>query len=203
MIDKTWFRGVLFVTLVALLGVLFGFVLSIEAGATQGKTTICHPVGSATGGNTHAGYSIITPANPSAHIDEETGAPKHEHDGRVDFVVTEDTPCPPVQDEVIRDPRARLFGPCGDPMYAAGFDNSRSNVSMRFTLRFYNPAWGWRTLSRVVEGGHRYISRYVYVQGATLITIRAGANTLVSKISKVGPHGGFPPCPDLRGLGWS
>lgn len=65
--------------------------------AKQPKTTICHPVGSATGGNTHAGYSIITTANPSSHIDEETGAPKHEHDGRVDFVVDADHPCPPSQ----------------------------------------------------------------------------------------------------------
>jgi LPXTG-motif cell wall-anchored protein len=67
------------------------------AGASQPKTTICHPVASATGGNTHAGYSIITTANPSVHIDEETGAPKHEHDGRVDFVVSEERPCPPEQ----------------------------------------------------------------------------------------------------------
>lgn len=72
--------------------------LSTTAQATgQPKTTICHPVASATGGNTHAGYSIITTANPSSHIDEETGAPKHEHDGRVDFVVDEAHPCPPSQ----------------------------------------------------------------------------------------------------------
>jgi len=64
-------------------------------GHGQEKTTICHPVASATGGNTHAGYSIITTANPSVHIDEETGLPKHNFDGRVDFVVDENHPCPP------------------------------------------------------------------------------------------------------------
>lgn len=75
------------------------FGLMAPALAKQPKTTICHPVASATGGNTHAGYSIITTANPSSHIDEETGAPKHEHDGRVDFVVDEAHPCPPQGEE--------------------------------------------------------------------------------------------------------
>jgi hypothetical protein len=84
---------------VALAAALAGFIGfgSGAALAKQPKTTICHPVGSATGGNTHAGYSIITTANPSAHIDEETGAPKHEHDGRVDFIVDAEHPCPPAQ----------------------------------------------------------------------------------------------------------
>ena len=99
----SFFRSTLFVVLVVLVAVALAFLSQTEAGATgQEKTTICHPVAAANGGNTHAGYSIITTANPSVHIDEATGAPKHEHDGRVDFVVTEGTPCPPVTQESVQ-----------------------------------------------------------------------------------------------------
>lgn len=90
--------------LLGAIGLTFVLVVSLAAGAgvasaIQGKTTICHAVGGANGGNTHAGYSIITPADPSKHIDEETGEGLHEHDGRVDFVVDADHPCPPQPEE--------------------------------------------------------------------------------------------------------
>jgi hypothetical protein len=117
---------------------LFGVIDANANGGGQAKTTICHPVAAANGGNTHAGYSVITTANPSVHIDEETGAPKHEHDGRVDFVVTDETPCPPAPPAAF-DPGAYLNLTCGDPWYGFALDNSGSDVAATFTITYWTP----------------------------------------------------------------
>jgi hypothetical protein len=37
---------------------------------------VCHPKA--------GGWVLINPAQASSHIDEQSGAPKHEHSGRVD-----------------------------------------------------------------------------------------------------------------------
>lgn len=46
------------------------------AGQGHSKPAVCHPTGK--------GWVVIKPAQASSHIDEATGAPKHEHSGRVD-----------------------------------------------------------------------------------------------------------------------
>lgn len=72
-----------------------GMLVTQPASATPGDADqpwICHPVGGATGGNQHNGYSIIPPSMASSHINEslypDGHSWKHEHDGRTDHYAT-------------------------------------------------------------------------------------------------------------------
>src|SRR5688572_7697105 len=71
--------------------------LTNTAGATGGNKAVCHPVNG--NGETGYGWNIISPDHASSHIDEDTGAPKHEADGRVDVYVDSDGNCPGKPDE--------------------------------------------------------------------------------------------------------
>lgn len=86
MTQRTIGRIVGWVALAIILSVML-FVSGIARASEAGKEWVCHPVGSASGGNTHAGYSLIPPDKASSHLDEQ-GNPKHEHDGRVDVLAT-------------------------------------------------------------------------------------------------------------------
>lgn len=80
-------------TLAAIAAMATGLgLLAAPALATEDdKPAICHPVGGE--GETGNGWNIIEPSKASAHIDEETGKGKHEHDGRTD-VYQVDGLCP-------------------------------------------------------------------------------------------------------------
>ena len=79
------------IAVLAMLAVVFmGLMAPATAGNGQGQDhpAVCHPVGGATGGNLHNGYSLIAPDKASSHIDESLYPDghywKHEHDGRHD-----------------------------------------------------------------------------------------------------------------------
>lgn len=144
--------------------------LAVTANATPNKVTICHPVGSATGGNTHAGYSIITPSNASSHIDEETGEPKHEHDGRVDFVVDADHPCPPQPTEEPEKHKYRVVA--GMPRYRGEVFFARdglfcSDIETSNRLRY------WKTVcGQHVDRGELLSRTYVRLRDLTDGSVR-------------------------------
>ena len=180
MTERAKYWAVIAACLFVIAGVLAILVPAHAQG--QPKTTICHPVAAATGGNTHAGYSIITTANPSVHIDEATGAPKHNFDGRVDFIVTDDAPCPPPSEKPKWDPQASLIGPCGDPFYGYVLDNSGSDVPAQFTITYFgvvgHHVYDWVNRNIVVEAGDVFTSGstkadYVHVKAGTELTIVA------------------------------
>ena len=96
------------------------------------------------------------------------------------------------QPDIVK-PRARFLGPCGDPMYAAVLDNSRSNVPVTFTIRFVEKNKGVHVRTRVVKAGHLVITPYtLHALGGTRLVIRGNGVILRSITAK---HGGFPACP--------
>ncbi|THJ04155.1 hypothetical protein E7Z54_09060 [Nocardioides sp.] len=80
--------------LILLMGGVVAVTMTAPASASDHRTPdmICHPVNGQ--GETKAGYNLISPDQASSHIDEETGAPKHEAEGRVDVVLGDDLLCP-------------------------------------------------------------------------------------------------------------
>ncbi len=94
--------GILLLTLA--IGVLFyGITMTEASAAPRTKFDICHPVPGQ--GETKSGYVVEPPDTTSVHIDEETGDPKHEAEGRVDVLLGEDLLCPgeePPEPEIVQ-----------------------------------------------------------------------------------------------------
>jgi Ice-binding-like len=91
-------------------------------------------------------------------------------------------------------PSASFIGPCGDPWYAARFNNRKSNRSVTFTLRYISYPSGRKvTFKRRVAKGHTFQTRYYHVVGSTLMTVRGPGNRLLKRI-RTAPSGDYHPC---------
>ncbi|MEP7060572.1 MAG: ice-binding family protein [Actinomycetota bacterium] len=91
-------------------------------------------------------------------------------------------------------PAGHFLGPCGEPFYAAVFDNRHSTVSMRFTFKFVKfSTHRVAHIARTVDGGARHTTAYHHVLGGSIMTISAGGN--VVKRIRSAPGGNYPPCP--------
>ena len=99
------------------------------------------------------------------------------------------SPPPPPK---VRATTARLIGPCGDPMYAAVFNNRKSDVASTFRWRYHQFGVGYVTLERKVRAGVRFRTGYKHVTGSTLTTIKAHGETLVR--TTTAPGGNYAPC---------
>jgi hypothetical protein len=91
-------------------------------------------------------------------------------------------------------PSASFVGPCGDPWYAARFNNRKSNRAVTFTLRYVSyPSGRTVTFKRKVGKGRTYKSRFYHVVGSTTMTIRGPGTHLLRRI-RTAPPGNYRPC---------
>ncbi len=91
-------------------------------------------------------------------------------------------------------PSASFVGPCGDPWYAARFNNRRSNRTVTFTLRYVSyPSGRTVTRKRKVAKGRTYKTAYYHVVGSTLMTVRGPGTHLLRRI-RTAPAGNYRPC---------
>jgi Ice-binding-like len=91
-------------------------------------------------------------------------------------------------------PSGHFLGPCGEPFYAAVFDNRRSATAFRFTFKFVR--FSTRRvvhISHRVAAGGKYITSYHHVLGESIMKITAGGEVL--KKIRSAPAGNYPPCP--------
>jgi hypothetical protein len=107
-------------------------------------------------------------------------------------VLCELPPDPPPDPPRVR-PRAKLVGPCGDPMYRAVFNNKRSTVPVTFRWRYHSfDLGGFVTLRKRVPAGGRFVTGYKHVTGLTPTTLRAHGELLLSRLTA--PGGNYRPC---------
>jgi hypothetical protein len=97
-------------------------------------------------------------------------------------------PPPPPEDAT----SARLIGPCGDPMYAAVFNNRDGTRAVTFRWRYHAFGSGYTTLVKRVGAGRVFRTGYKHVTGSTVTTIRAHGDTLVRE--RTAPAGNYRPC---------
>ncbi len=91
-------------------------------------------------------------------------------------------------------PTASFVGPCGDPFYAARFNNRLSNRTVRFTFTYTSyPSGRVVKISRRVARGHTFRTKYVHVVGSTVLTIR-GPGTRILRQIRAAPPGNYRPC---------
>jgi hypothetical protein len=100
------------------------------------------------------------------------------------------TPPPPPPPEEATS--ARLIGPCGDPMYAAVFNNRDGRRAVTFRWRYHAFGSGYTTLVKRVRAGRVFRTRYKHVTGSTVTTIRAHGDRLVRE--RTAPPGNYRPC---------
>lgn len=67
-------------------------------------------------------------------------------------------------------PSVTVEGPCADPLYGFIFDNTLSNIDVRFTV-----TWGTRTRSRVVAAGSTLERHPFHAVHGTVFTVTASA----------------------------
>jgi hypothetical protein len=92
-------------------------------------------------------------------------------------------------------PAGRFVGPCGDPFYAARFDNHRSTAAVRFRFVFTSFATHRRVqLTRRVASGRRYTTPFFHVLGSTIMTIRGGPHNRILRRIRAAPAGHYRPC---------
>lgn len=102
------------------------------------------------------------------------------------------TPPPPPPD--VEATSARLIGPCGDPMYAAVFNNRRGTTAVWFRWRYHSFNTGqYQWLVRKVRAGQVYRTGYRHVTGSTMTSVRAHGDVLLSE--RTAPPGNYRPCP--------
>jgi hypothetical protein len=102
------------------------------------------------------------------------------------------TPPPPPPPPPKEATSARLIGPCGDPMYAAVFNNRRGTRAVTFRWRYHAFGSGYTTLVKRVGAGRVFRTGYKHVTGSTVTTIRAHGDTLVRE--RTAPGGNYRPC---------
>lgn len=83
-------------------------------------------------------------------------------------------------------PRARILGPCGDPMYAFVLNNRRSDRPVTFRVQFFG-RHGWTTIKRTVGSGERVKTQYRWVKGHTRMTIQRGNGDLLARERSAAP----------------
>jgi hypothetical protein len=101
-------------------------------------------------------------------------------------------PPPPPPPPPDRATSARLIGPCGDPMYAAVFNNRGGSRAVTFHWRYHAFGVGYVTLDKTIAAGKVFRTGYKHVTGSTITTIRAHGETLVSE--RTAPPGDYPSC---------
>ena len=91
-------------------------------------------------------------------------------------------------------PSASFVGPCGDPWYAARFNNRQSNRAVTFTVRYVQyPSGRTVTFKKRVGKGRTFKSRYYHVVGSTTMTVRGPGSHLLRRIHTA-PPGNYRPC---------
>ncbi len=88
-------------------------------------------------------------------------------------------------------PRAKITGPCGDPLYRWTLKAGSNRTVFKIHVLLF--AKGWRTWTRTVAGGATFTSAYKHIAGSSLITIKAGGKVVASERSA--PGGFYGPCP--------
>ena len=104
------------------------------------------------------------------------------------------TGCKPPPPPVFIRPSATFQGPCGDPLYRAHLNNTRSNRAVTFVVHYVAYSDGRAHTIRVtVAAGHRRTTRYFHVLGRTRMTITAAGHTLRAQRSAA--PGNYGACP--------
>jgi Ice-binding-like len=89
---------------------------------------------------------------------------------------------------------ARFLGPCGEPFYAAFFNNRRSTSRERFTFAYTSFLTHRVTRFRkTVAAGRAFTTPHFHVLGSTVMTI-TGQNGHILRRIRSAPPGNYPPC---------
>ena len=96
-----------------------------------------------------------------------------------------------------------IGGPCADPAYYAVFDNTGSNVPIRFRMTWFN-THGFNVVSKWVPAGQTYTTFQHWAKPGTVVRISyKDPNTLlwvpIDSLTVV--HGVFPACDVQPGFG--
>jgi hypothetical protein len=100
-------------------------------------------------------------------------------------------------------PAATIFGPCADPAYYALFDNSASNVAIKFRMTWFN-THGFNVVSKVVPGGAMYTTFQHWAKPGTMVKVSykdPNTGLWVNLASLLSVHGSFPACVYTPGWG--
>lgn len=90
-------------------------------------------------------------------------------------------------------PKARLVGPCGDPMYKAVFDNRNGTRSHVFVWRWKSYSTGqWVNTQKTVAAGVKYATGYKHVLGNSRTSIKADGVALLA--TTMAAPGTYTPC---------
>lgn len=159
------------------------------------------PGASQTGKGTGA-YAVHTttwkPAGFVGDVSESEYATNGEATGNAVYATVHlDGSCqkpPPPPPPVFRNPRARFDGPCGDPFYRAVFNNRHSNVSERFSFRYFSYAtMSYQHIRARVRAGGRHTTRYVHVLGGSRLAVYAAHKGLIAHKQAAAP-GNYGAC---------
>jgi len=101
------------------------------------------------------------------YIWQPAAAGEYSADQTTSFYVVCD---PTTVEEDIVNPDGSLFGPCGDPAYAARFDNTGSTVSVRFRFRWYTTL-GLNKIVKMVPAGQTYNTVLRWAKPGTKVTV--------------------------------
>jgi Ice-binding-like len=91
-------------------------------------------------------------------------------------------------------PSGRFIGPCGEPFYAALFNNRKSTTSVRFTFAWVS--FFTHRIARfthVVAAGREFKTPNFHVLGSTIMTITGEHGHILRRIRSA-PPGDYPPC---------
>ena len=122
--------------------------------------------------------------------------------GNGSWVLTISHGCFTKQDQEIT-PQGSINGPCSDPAYYAVFDNSQSNVTLKFRMVWYTTT-GVHTKKKDVPGGSIYTTYQHWAKPGTWIYVgykdpNTGVWTNLASLQAA--HGNYPPCDFTPG--WS
>jgi hypothetical protein len=104
--------------------------------------------------------------------------------------------------DIIVDPAGSIGGPCADPAYYGIFDNTGSDVTIRFRFRWYTN-YGLHTITKNVPAGAVYKTWEHWVKPFTVVRVGyqhpdTGAWINLAKLTSV--KGVYPPCEYQRGF---
>jgi hypothetical protein len=104
--------------------------------------------------------------------------------------------------DVVIDPAGSIGGPCADPAYYGIFDNTGSDVTIRFRFRWYTN-YGLHTITKNVPAGAIYKTWEHWVKPFTVVRVGyqdpdTGAWMNLAKLTSV--KGVYPACEYQRGF---
>lgn len=158
----------------------------------------------------HASYTggvwqIVTPSFDLSSLDAHTNFTVADT-GTGKWVLTISHGCLGGSEDQLIAPTGSIGGPCADPAYFGIFDNTASNVTVKFKFSWYTTT-GYHAITRYVPGGYTYTTHIHWAKPGTVVRVGwKDPNTGVwTYVKIVAVKGSYPDCDASDGYtpGWS